>query len=55
MMSGHFVALAPFFVQADPLAFPIREVIFYAHCHDRSDAGEGVGHHVDQRAVAQSP
>ena len=50
----HFVALAAFFVQPYPPALAVRVVVVDAHRDDGADAGEGVGHDADQRAVAQT-
>jgi hypothetical protein len=50
----HFVALAAFLVEADPPALAIGKIILDPHRHDGADAGEGVGHHADQGAVAQA-
>jgi hypothetical protein len=50
----HFVALAAFLVEADPPALAVGEIILDPHRHHGADAGEGVGHHADQGALAQT-
>ena len=45
--------LAAFLVQPDPPALAPWEVVLDAHGDDGADAGEGEGHHADQRPVAQ--
>ena len=54
VVGRHFVALAAFFVEADPPALAIGEVVLDLHGDDGTDAGERVGHHPDQGAVAQA-
>jgi hypothetical protein len=54
VMGRHLVALATFLVEADPPAFSVGEVVLDPHRHYCPDAGEGVGHDPDQRAVAQA-
>jgi hypothetical protein len=54
VMRRHLVDLAAFFVEAQPPAFAVGEVIFDAHADRCADAGEAEGHQRDQRAVAQA-
>ena len=54
MVAGHFVTLAAFFVQANPPAFAGGKVVLDAHRHDGAHAREAVGHHGDQRPIAQT-
>jgi hypothetical protein len=49
-----FVFLAAFFVQAYPSVLSLSEVILDIHLQYRADAGEGVNHDADERAVAQA-
>ena len=49
----HFMSLAAFFVQPDPPSLALGVIILDAHGDDRADAGEGEGHHRNQRPVAQ--
>jgi molybdate-binding protein len=49
----HLMALAAFFVEPDPPALALGVVVLDAHGDDGADAGEGVGHDADERAVAQ--
>ena len=51
VMRRHFVAFAAFFVQADPPALALWVIVLNAHGDDGTDAGEGEGHHADQRPV----
>ena len=46
--------LAAFFVEAQPPALAVGEIILDAHADRRADAGEAEGHQRDQRAVAQA-
>ncbi len=50
----HLMALAAFLVQTDPPALALGIVVLDAHGDDRADAGEGEGHHRDQRTIAQA-
>jgi hypothetical protein len=50
----HFVALAAFFVEADPPALSVGDVILDPHGDDGADTGERIGHDPDQGAVAQA-
>ena len=52
-MCRHFMPLDAFLTQPDPPAFAVGVVVFDAHGDDSADAGEGEGHHANQRAVAQ--
>src|ERR1700722_9709719 len=42
-----------FLMQADPPALASRIVVLETHADDRSDAGEGEGHHADQCTITQ--
>ena len=53
MMAGDLVLLAALLVQPDPAAASLRVVVLDLHPYHRADAGEGVDHHPDQRAIAQ--
>jgi hypothetical protein len=50
----HLVALAAFLVKAHPPPFALGVVVLDLHGDDGADAGEGVSHHADQRAIAQA-
>ena len=50
----HFVALAAFFVKAQPPAFTFRIVVLDPHGDDGADAREGIGHDADQCPVPQA-
>ena len=50
----HLVALAAFLVQAHPPALALGVIVLDLHRDDGADAGEGVGHDADQRAIAQT-
>ena len=54
MVTGHFVELAVFLAKPEPPAFFLRIVILDGERDDRADASEGVGHHGDDGAVAQT-
>ena len=54
VMRRHLMDLAAFFVEAEPPALAVGEVILDAHADRRADAGEAEGHQRDQRAVAQA-
>jgi hypothetical protein len=54
VMGRHLVALAAFLVESDPPALAVGEVVLDPHRDDGADAGEGVGHHADQGAIAQA-
>ena len=45
--------LATFFVQADPAAASLHEIVTHFHLEHGIDAGEGVDHDADERAIAQ--
>ena len=53
VMRRHLMALAAFLVQPHPPALAVGVVVLDAHGDDRADAGEGEGHHRNQRPVAQ--
>jgi len=53
-MAGHFVALATFFVQSEPPALAVLEVVANLHGDRGPDSGEAVNHRPDQSPVAQS-
>jgi hypothetical protein len=46
-MAGHLVALTPFFMQSEPPAFAVVEVMANLHGNRGTDAGEAVGHGSD--------
>ena len=52
-MAGDLVLLAAFFVQPHPTPTPLHEIILHLHLQHGVDAGEGVDHRADQRAIAQ--
>ena len=54
MVRRHLVPLAAFLVQPHPPALALGIVVLDLHCDDGADAGEGIGHDADQRAVAQA-
>ena len=54
VMAGNLVFLAAFFVQADPAAPSLHEIVAHVHLEHGIHAREGVDHHTDQRPVAQS-
>ncbi len=54
MVAGRFMLLAALLMQAHPSMPPLREIIAHVHLQHRADAGEGVNHHADQRAIAQA-
>jgi hypothetical protein len=54
VVRGHLVTLATFLMQANPLALAVGKIVLDPHGDDCADAGEGVGHDTDQRAVAQA-
>ena len=54
MVAGHFVPLAAFLVQAHPPALARRIIVLDPHGHGRAHACEAVGHHADQRSIAQA-
>ena len=49
-----FMFLAAFLVQANSTAPSLYEVVADIHLHDRTDTGECVNHHCDERAIAQA-
>ena len=53
VMRRHFMALAAFLMQPHPPALAVGVVVLDAHGDDRADAGEGEGHHRNQRPIAQ--
>ena len=46
--------LAAFFVQPDPAAASLHEIVTHFHLEHGVDAGEGVDHHADEGAIAQA-
>ena len=52
-MHRHLVLLAAFFMEADVVPLSPRKIVLDPHADDGADTGEGVGHHPDERAVAQ--
>ena len=52
-MRRHLVLLAAFLVEPHPPALAVGIIVLDLHADDGADAGEGVGHDADQRAVAQ--
>jgi hypothetical protein len=54
MMCRHLMPFAAFLVQANPPALTRRVVVLDAHGDYGADAGEGKGHHADQRTIAES-
>jgi hypothetical protein len=53
-MAGHGVLLAALLVQAHPKPPVLRVHVLNPHADGRADAGEGIDHQADQRAVAQA-
>jgi hypothetical protein len=53
VMTRQFVHLAAFFLQPQPAAASLDVIVFDAQLDHRADAGEGVGHGREQRAIAQ--
>ena len=53
-MTGYFVALAAFLMQASPRSTPLRIKILDAHLHRRADARESVGEQRNQRAITET-
>ena len=53
VMRWHLMALAAFFMEPDPPTLALGVVVVDAHVHHGADAGEGEGHHADQRPIAQ--
>ena len=54
VMRRHIVALAAFLVQAQPPALAGGVIVLDLHGDDGTDAREGIGHHADERAIAQA-
>ena len=54
VMRRHFMALAAFLMQPHPPALAVGVVVLDAHGDDRANAGEGEGHHRNQRPIAQA-
>jgi hypothetical protein len=54
VICGHVVALAALFVQPDPSAPPLDEVVLDFHGDRGADAGEGEHHEADESAIAQA-
>ena len=54
VMRRHLMALAAFLMQTHPPALAVGVVVLDAHGDDRADAGEGEGHHRNQRSIAQA-
>jgi hypothetical protein len=54
VMTWHGVLLAALLVQAQPEPPVLRVDVFDAHADGRADAGEGIDHQPDQRAVAEA-
>ena len=53
-MAGEFGHLAAFFVEPDPAAALLNVVVLDLHGDGRADAGEGVAHESDERAIAEA-
>jgi hypothetical protein len=53
VVTGHFVALAVFLLEAQPPAPLLRIVMLDGERDDGADAGEGVGHHGKDGAIPQ--
>ena len=54
VVTRNLVLLAAFFVQAHPAAAPLHEVVTHFHLEHGVDPREGVDHHADEGAIAQS-
>jgi hypothetical protein len=54
VVTGELVALAAFFVQANPKPPVLGKNILDFHGKRGADAGEGINHKTDQGTVAQS-
>ena len=54
VVAGELVDLAAFFVQPHPAAALLDVVVFDLHCDGGADAGEGVAHERDERAIAEA-
>lgn len=54
MVAGHIVALASFFVQADPKPPVLRVNVLNLHPERSADASEAEHHEADQRPIAQA-
>jgi hypothetical protein len=55
VMRRHLMALAAFLMQPHPPALAVGLVILDPHGDDRANAGEGGGHHGNQRGRAARP
>ncbi len=54
VLNRHLVAFAVFFKQAQPPALALWVIILDAHPDNGTHAGEGIGHHANQSAIAQT-
>ena len=54
VVAGELVDLAAFFVEPHPAAALLDVVVLDLHADDGADAGEGVAHERDERAVAEA-
>jgi len=54
VVARHLVELTAFFMQTQPLEFFLRVVILNGKRDDSTDAGEGIRHHGNDGAVAQT-
>src|SRR5579863_6178222 len=53
VVTRNLMLLATFFVQADPAASSLHEIVTHFHLEHGVDPREGVDHHADERAIAQ--
>lgn len=53
VVTRNFMLLATFFVQPDPAAAPLHEIVTHAHLEHGVHARKGIGHYSDERAIAQ--
>jgi hypothetical protein len=54
MVGRDGVPFAAFFVEADPPALPLGEVVLAGHADDGADPGEAVNHDTDEGAIAEA-
>ena len=53
VMAGHGVLLAALLMQTHPEPAVLRIHVFDAHADRRADAGEGINHEANERAIAE--
>jgi len=54
VMRRHIVTLSAFFVQAKPVPFALREVVFDVHGNDRTDASKAEHHRRDEGSIPKA-